>query len=261
MNKNILITVGITILFLGIAIVPSINAKRIEEENLVEYTTEVIGFNGRKRTVKLTHEQSRDVELILDSIHKQLESSKSIEESKEIYKNGVNQLDKYGLSAGWSIEEAQKLLPRDFPLKNRFGIDLEKYQNIFCLLFGTVYVPEPYPGGIVFCYPISLLFLVGLIFGYSITNIGYLTTISVLEDIGMTIFYLISYLTGVNPLKFMNLVASIGCDWDITSFGLKGIVKSEFVSSLLGYTGLMIYSKGNDGDYNFHFLGFCLGFI
>ena len=77
----------------------------------------------------------------------------------------------------------------------------------------------------------------------------------------MTIFYLISYLTGLNPLKFMNLVVSISCDWDITSFGLKGIVKSEYVSSIIGYTGLMIYSEGNDGDYNFDFLGFSLGFI
>ena len=144
----------------------------MKEEDLVEYTTEVIGFSGGKRTVKLTREQSREVELILDSIQKKLESSKSIEEAKEIYKNGVVELDKYGLLAGLSREEVRKLVPRDFPLNKRLGIHLEHFQNIFCLLFGTVYVPESYPGGIVFCYPISFLFLVGLIFGLNIGGSG-----------------------------------------------------------------------------------------
>jgi len=255
-----ILLVGVIVIFVGVEIQPAF-ADVIKEEKLIEFTTEVIGLFGGKRTVKLTQEELLEVELMLDSFQEQIGFSKSIYEAKEIYKKGVIELDKYGLLAGLSREEAQKLVPRDFPLNNRLGIDLEKYQNIFCLLFGTVYVPESYPGGIIFCYPISFLFLVGLIFGFSIANIGYLTTISVLEDIGMTIFYLISYLTGLNPLKFMNLVVSISCDWDITSFGLKGIVKSEYVSSILGYTGLMIYWEGNDGDYNFHFLGFCLGFI
>ncbi|GAF78924.1 unnamed protein product, partial [marine sediment metagenome] len=42
--------------------------------------------------------------------------------------------------------------------------------------------------------------------------------------------------------------------------GVKGLVKSDEAFLILGYTGLLLYSK-DKYSVNMHFLGFCLGFI
>ena len=57
-----LLVVGVIVLFLGLAIAPSINANvsKISIDNeLVEFTTEVCGLNGGKHTVQLTKAEAK----------------------------------------------------------------------------------------------------------------------------------------------------------------------------------------------------------
>ena len=56
-----LLAVGVIVLFLGLAIAPSINAdvsKASIDSEMVEYTTEVCGVNSKKQTITLTQEEA-----------------------------------------------------------------------------------------------------------------------------------------------------------------------------------------------------------
>jgi hypothetical protein len=247
------LVIGVIILFIGIEVAPSINANIIKDEELIEYTTKICGFRGGTRTVKLTKEQSQEVEQLLDLLKEQIENSKSMEEAKKIFKEAVPELDKYGLLAGLSVEKAQKLVTKDLPLNIKLGINIGLTQNIFCLFSGTARITDLGPYTLVFCAPISLLGLFGFIFALSLSNIG-------LGRLGLKIAAWILFLIGIIPLKFMNLVVSANCGWDITSYGLKGLVESIEANVILGFNGLMIFSPGDYDTYYCHFLGFCLGF-
>ena len=61
--------VAVILLFIGLAFAPSINAnvsKASLDSELVEFTTEVCGFNGGKHTVQLTKEEAGKLEQLFD---------------------------------------------------------------------------------------------------------------------------------------------------------------------------------------------------
>ena len=109
-----LLAVGVIVLFLGLAIAPSINAnvsKASIESELVEITTELCGIDGVKpHTVSLSKEDAEEVEKLIDDIERRLDNVETREETVEIFNEAVVELDKYGLLGGLSVEQAQKLV-------------------------------------------------------------------------------------------------------------------------------------------------------
>jgi len=111
-KKNLIkkgLTIAVIILFIGIAVAPSINAN-IGKEALVDFTTEVCGLNGGKQTVKLTQKEADEVEALFDSVRERLNATESREEAEEIFKEAVVDLDKYGLLGGLTVKQAQRLV-------------------------------------------------------------------------------------------------------------------------------------------------------
>jgi len=112
--KKILV-VGIILLFIGVAIAPSINftvVKASNDNDLVEVTTQACGIKGYgNTTVKLTREQYQNLEQYLIDFRAQLNQTTTREEAVPIFKEAVMELDKYGLlPKGMSVEQAQKLV-------------------------------------------------------------------------------------------------------------------------------------------------------
>ena len=108
-----LLAVGVIVLFLGLAIAPSINAnisKASIDSELVEITTEVCGINGGKHTVSLSKEDAEEVDLLFKSIRAQLNNAESREKVVEIFKKAIIELDKYGLLDGLSGKQLQRLV-------------------------------------------------------------------------------------------------------------------------------------------------------
>lgn len=121
------LTVAVIILFIGLAIQPSINANTKQSE-FVEITTKVYGLNGGKHTVKLTQQEADEVKEIFNSIREKLNNTESKEESEEIFKEAVVELDRYGLLGGLSVKQAQKLVIGGYQ-NSRAGKFLEKIGN------------------------------------------------------------------------------------------------------------------------------------
>lgn len=112
MNMNKSLVIAVIILFIGLAFAPSINANI--SKDLVEFTTEICGLDGRKQTVKLTREKAEEVEGLFYSIKKQLNAIESIDEAEEIFKDAVMELDKYGLLGGLSVKQVLRLINRGY---------------------------------------------------------------------------------------------------------------------------------------------------
>ena len=126
-----LLVFGVIVLFLGVAIAPSINAnisKASVDSELVEITTEVCGLNGGKQTVELTQEEAAEVEALFDSIRERLNNTETREEAEQIFKEAVVELDKYGLLGGLSVKQAQRLAIGSYrnPILKR-GLDRGDY--------------------------------------------------------------------------------------------------------------------------------------
>ena len=147
-----LISATVILLFIGLAFAPSINANN--QSDFVEFTTEVCGLNGGKKTVKLTQQQADEVKELFDSINMRLNATKSREGAEEIFKDAVVELDKYGLLGGLSVNQAQRLVTGGFynsklikTIEKRIKNNHIYSENVdfFCLITGktnnTIFIP------------------------------------------------------------------------------------------------------------------------
>jgi len=142
-----LLVVGVIVLFLGVAIAPSINAnvsKASIDSELVEITTEVCGINGvTPNTVSLSKEDAEEVEKLIDDIERRLDNVETREETVEIFNEAVVELDKYGLLGGLSVKQAQRLVTGGYnnlrigEFFEKANIDSNIKGNFFCLLAGN----------------------------------------------------------------------------------------------------------------------------
>jgi hypothetical protein len=144
------LAVAVILLFIGVAVAPSIHAN-VSKEGLVEFTTEVCGLNGGKQTVKLTQEEANEVEALFESIRARLNATESREEAEGVFKEAVVELDKYGLLGGLSVKQAQKFVNGEYKnqrvmkllerLYCRFTVD--DNSNFQCSIVGkTIYNTE-----------------------------------------------------------------------------------------------------------------------
>ena len=143
------LAVAVILLFIGVAFAPSINAnisKASIDSELVEITTEICGLNDGKYTVQLTKEEAEEVEHLFDSIRERLNATETREETVEIFKEAVVELDKYGLLGDLSVKQAQRLVtgqeqnPEVVECLERWYSrnqgSLDYYGNILCLIEG-----------------------------------------------------------------------------------------------------------------------------
>jgi hypothetical protein len=145
------LAVGIILLFVGVAVAPSINLSVVRASNdndLVEVTTQACGIKGyRDTTVKLTREQYQNLEQYLIDFRAKLNQTTTREEAVPIFKEAVVELDKYGLlPKGMSVERAQRLVSEQHQnniimklkdsLVNNHLSSLDNESNYFCLVAG-----------------------------------------------------------------------------------------------------------------------------
>ena len=143
------LAVGIILLFIGVAVAPSINltvVKASDDNDLVEVTTQACGIKGYKdTTVKLTREQYQNLEQYLVEFRAKLNQTSTREEVVPLFKEILVELDKYGLlPKGMSVEQAHRLVIERYQnilAMSRYQTKLSDYQisnnsNFFCLITG-----------------------------------------------------------------------------------------------------------------------------
>ena len=271
MSRNILlkkgVAVAIILLFLGVAVVPSISiVKTATDNDLAEVTIEAYGIKGfGNHTVKLTKQQNQNLEQYLLDFRERLNTTTTREEAVPLFKEAVVELNKYGLlPKGMSVEHAQRLVTGYYQNSNMLRkiqndvqsiAKIKQKQNLnpnmkneFCVLFAAAtkipdYLPSP------FIIPLGLLIVLGIVPSLLFSLIGAEDLAKLLADIGLLFWVL-------NPFRFINFVLFMGYDIDLRSVGLKGLVNENFGSDglFIGYTGLLLYPL-SDKTY---FLGFAL---
>jgi hypothetical protein len=118
---------------------------QLQKYNLVRFTTEVYGISGLKpQTVILTKQQASEVEEVLDQIKRDLDNAKTKYETVAIFDRAVVDLDQYGLLGRMNVEEAQRLVKRDYQNLQTMNLYRDRYwenqilndSNFFCLIAG-----------------------------------------------------------------------------------------------------------------------------
>jgi len=271
MSRNILlkkgVAVAIILLFLGVAVVPSISiVKAATDNDLGEVTIEAYGIKGFvNHTVKLTKQQNQNLEQYLLDFRERLNTTTTREEAVSLFKEAVVELNKYGLlPKGMSVEHVQRLVTGYYQNSNmlrKIQNDVQSIakikqkqnlnpnmKNAFCVLFAAAtkipdYLPSP------FIIPLGLLIVLGIVPSLLFSLIGAEDLAKLLADIGLLFWVL-------NPFRFINFVLFMGYDIDLRSIGLKGLVNEDFGNEglFIGYTGLML-TPSSDKTY---FLGFAL---
>jgi len=220
MHKNILTVVGITILFLGLSIQPSVATIQPESIDTEYYdiTTEFIGL-GKEFTVQLTQQQMDELDLLFEDIREQLNNSESKEETIQIYNNAIKRLDGLGLLGDYSVKQVQELVTGRFQnpmfnhlikkLSNRFLLDDDF--NMFCIISGSTTDT--------FVLPLSTVFIQRFI--------------SKMENLPYAIFYIL--IPFLQLLLFFNwLRVFVGYRIPITlgsgiSFGFYGALSNNYI--------------------------------
>ena len=144
------LAIGIILLFIGIAVAPTINysvVKASTDDDLVEVTTQACGIKRYgNTTVKLTREQYQNLEQYLAEFRTKLNQTTTREEAVPIFKDAVVELNKYGLlPRGMSVERAQRLVISGYQNQYRFHhfktydrntLNQTELHNMFCLIAG-----------------------------------------------------------------------------------------------------------------------------
>ena len=136
------LTVAVVFLFICVAFSPTINSYEIEKE-YVKLTTEICGVEGAQpQTIKLTRQESEEIDVLFDEIKIKLDNANSYEDTKDVLKWAIIELDKFNLLGGLSIDEAKKIVIPKFnthqisPLRNR---EYQSNTNAMCLIAGEIY--------------------------------------------------------------------------------------------------------------------------
>jgi hypothetical protein len=143
MKMKKILAVCVIILFIGVAVAPSINTsivKASQEDDLVEVTTQACGIQGYEdTTVKLTREQYEKLEEYLVELRARLNQTTTREEAVPIFKDAVVELDKYGLLGNLTIEEAENCIffwYKDTIMTKKLYSNTRR--NLCCLVTGRV---------------------------------------------------------------------------------------------------------------------------
>jgi len=250
-----LLTIGIILLFIGVAVAPSINStvvKASTENDLVEVTSQACGIQGfRNTTVKLTKQQYQNLEQYLVDFRARLNQTTTREEAVPIFKEAVVELNKYGLlPKGMSIERVQRMITTDNKLHN-VGLIFNKFQqdniNVNCLFAGLFHG---------YSVDVNIWIWLALFFYFFALAFPYY---SALWSLFMNIGYAFDLFSKYKPLRFMNVMDLSSINYDsFYSIGKLGIQQGQFDFGVaFGFTGLKISYKHVGEQYEFY-LGYAL---
>jgi hypothetical protein len=204
------LTIGIIILFIGLAVAPSISAN-IDEKKMIEYTTEIYGLGEGKRTIKLTQEQSKDFERLMDEIQFDFNNTKTISDAKEIVSNAIAKLDDYGLFGDLTAKSVERLILSGISrqcLSSRVVNKLNNLgfwnTNILCVIGG-------------YCKNILFIRMLGYLVGHpNLLN------------------FFIYPLYHINPLKLMSVI-----QFGSNSWSFEGPTYTTYAKGILSSIGLL----------------------
>jgi hypothetical protein len=250
--------VGVILLFIGIAIAPSINTGVVtasQDDDLVEITTQVCGIKGYgNSTVTLTREQYTEVEKLFDDIEVKLKTVKTRGEALPIYNNAIKELNTYGLlPKGMSIEQAQKLVTNGYSKGQRVSIFEEIFHknslqeepnNICCLVAGVA--QDGTAMGI-----LGMIGLILMLLNFFPSPFPFLGNPLILL-LGGILYTISSIIVTFSPFAVMQQVSIHS--GNITSVGLNGITHFN-QGSLVGFNGIKVSRISTKEMY---LLGFCL---
>jgi hypothetical protein len=148
------VTVGIILVFIGVAVAPSFNVsvvKASDDNELMDVTTHICGISGDSTfTVRLTQQQIQEVKTVFDALQNRLSTVKSMEETWRIFNDTIVSLSGHNLlPAGMSIEHAERLVrsssqnQKGVPFlqklspKFRGDSNAGEVQNSFCSIAGN----------------------------------------------------------------------------------------------------------------------------
>ncbi|MCU0851349.1 MAG: hypothetical protein MUC80_08810 [Candidatus Thermoplasmatota archaeon] len=251
-----ILTVGVILLFVGVAVAPSINQSVVKatDDHLVEVTTQACGIQGYgNTTVKLTREQYQNLELYLVEFRARLNQTSTREEAAPIFKEAVVELDKYGLlPKGMSVNQTYRLIMK--PIEQRLQLFDANY---FCLVSGNTLNTGVYGPFAIFAEhvihnilsrlvnPSKTSYFPGSLFENFIEwllNLLYILTNAVVTGVA-ALFFIMCFTGGffgiISPVGLLSLLTfgtiwSLGGDGDkepssgwVYSIGLTGIKKYE----------------------------------
>ncbi len=229
-----ILTLGVILLFIGVAVAPSIVVKASPNDDLVEVTTQACGIKGYgNTTVKLTRQQYQNLEEYLIEFRARLNQTSTREDAVPIFKEAVVELDKYGLlPKGMSVVQFQRIAIEElYPTKM---LNLAKKSlliqipndvlNIFCLLYANT--QWAYEDNI-FILIASVIALLG-----SKYHLNFLYLLS----------SLLAEFSSDKPLRFMNTVdVGVGVAYSYFTIGLLGVQNGSIdFHKAYGFSGIKI---------------------
>ena len=272
------LAVGIILLFIGIAVAPSININVVKASNdneLIEVTTQACGIKGfGNTTVKLTKQHYQNLEQYLVDFRARLNQTTTREEAVPIFNEAVVELNKYGLlPKGMSVEQAQKFVTGKYQ-NPKITANLEKIidmypkieylgLNAICLITGSsdgTDITALFP--VVLLIPYLLLFTIPIRVLYALFDLSLLLNLEklaflfgiLLEPILLLGAYLY-YRAWTSPIGigcYMTFGWFSGGDHPqpryakgyLISIGMLGFATAgeQFIGDAFGFSGLRIYN-------------------
>jgi hypothetical protein len=238
--KRKCLAIGIILLFIGVAVAPSINASPHQNIDTTTISVDFIGCNDKKSySLEVSLSQALKIKKMLDSRTKALENATSEQESLSIIIKIFADLEAEGLieknDRARIIDFYQKLNDVGFSGKlPRVMQNKQNYTNIFAFLIShsdsSVYE---------FSLPLivgSAIMYLGLYFWMANGNL----LLAALCGIIGAPFLLLSVLMQYIPLKFWAIIDSES-PIEIWSIGLKGYDHAEYpFAVLIGFKGIKI---------------------
>jgi len=259
-----MLTVGIILLFIGVAIAPSITQCVVtasHEDDRIAVTTQAYGIQGYGTiTVKLSKAQYQDLEQYLADFRQRLNQTTTREEAIPILKEAVVKFDTYGLlPKGMNIEDAQRLVigenhdTKILQLVSRIGKEksLNFSTNVLCLVAGysnKTVITTLFQRVTFFNFLLLSNFLKKVMTSFAL----YLLLDIILIEITMFFFAIDTIL----PIVLWSDIYLQSGDGFLYSFGLGGIKKQvgTLNGQINGFTGIKILLNLND-PFVFFYLG------
>jgi len=265
-----ILTSGIILLFLSVAVAPSINQSAVTASNddLVEVTTQACGIKGyRDTTVKLTREQYQNLESYLVEFRDRLNQTSTREEAIPIFKDAVVELDKYGLLPKvMSVEKVMRLVVHDSMKNTHKSQSINENTNFLSLVVGQLSPALFIPSAI---FPLALVAvliavsggLFGLILYFLFHNNNFLRWGLIPAMIMEHIFGdIVRYMQFI-PITLFSYSGPLWCpstqvtSWlhSLGTLGLKSWNGTFATITLFGFTGLKL--RIEDGYEETFFMG------
>ena len=150
-----LLVFGVIILFLGLAIAPSINANLPKEQEYI-ITTELCGIKGYiPKNIQLTQKQADKLDIIFEGIKERLATAISQDEATQIIDDALTELRKNGIITQYEMEKARELIKTRYAQYKDNSIiqkallqpnrQLNNQSNYFCTVAGESNNTFPIP--------------------------------------------------------------------------------------------------------------------